>query len=345
MYGGDHYDRDGDKICDECDTAYITMDMAINGAAFAALEADLTAAIKKAVDDGDYSALKQLAHDDDNFVDSIVECYNSAVSDGITPDIRLLFNQFVVTAVDAASDPDLQTYFDDAEKAVAGGTAEFVFTMDIVGEIDTGDSVSSFSLANHASSQPMEYTINIDADDVAENRAWYVLVKEDDSNVFTKLAKSEKGASEITFTAVNMYNVFALVYAEREPIIDEVYGEIDYSVEGSVVTINQTESCKVGYMSGENYVAIEAVKNTDGTYSFEVPENVEVLVAFNGDVNLTGSVDMDDVVDIARHVLHAETITNAHALALGEVTSDISTDMDDVVKMAQYVLKAIESLD
>ena len=64
-----------------------------------------------------------------------------------------------------------------------------------------------------------------------------------------------------------------------------------------------------------------------------------------GDVDLNGTVDMNDVVALMQHVLLAEIITDANALANGEVTNDSSLDMNDVVKLMQYVLKAIDSLD
>ena len=64
-----------------------------------------------------------------------------------------------------------------------------------------------------------------------------------------------------------------------------------------------------------------------------------------GDVNLSGKVDMDDVVALLNHVVKANTIIDSEALALGEVTNDADLNMDDVVKLLNYVVKAIDSLD
>ena len=64
-----------------------------------------------------------------------------------------------------------------------------------------------------------------------------------------------------------------------------------------------------------------------------------------GDVNLDSVVDMEDTTKLMRHVLNAETITDASALAAAEVTGNDSIDMEDVAKLMRYVLHAIDSLD
>lgn len=74
----------------------------------------------------------------------------------------------------------------------------------------------------------------------------------------------------------------------------------------------------------------------------------EEVTGLKGDVNLDGTVDMDDVIALLCHVMKVdgEIITDATSLAMGEVTGNTSLDMDDVIKILQYVMKAgVESLD
>lgn len=92
------------------------------------------------------------------------------------------------------------------------------------------------------------------------------------------------------------------------------------------------------------------IKDSSGNVLTTVPVTINVGVeeepdVLKGDVNLDGVVDMEDTTKLMRHVLNAETITDANALAAAEVTGNDSIDMEDVAKLMRYVLKAIDSLD
>ena len=80
--------------------------------------------------------------------------------------------------------------------------------------------------------------------------------------------------------------------------IKEYDAETDsgYTVRENVVTVKYSEACAVGYLVDGEYVAIEAVKNDDGSYSFTAPEGVnEVLVVVIGDIDGDGDVDEADI--------------------------------------------------
>ena len=91
-----------------------------------------------------------------------------------------------------------------------------------------------------------------------------------------------------------------------EPVIDitvvsKGVGKYDtttdsgYSVNGNVVTVKFSIACKVGYLVDGSYVAITAVPNDDGSYSFTAPEGVtEVLLVVKGDANADGKITMAD---------------------------------------------------
>lgn len=93
---------------------------------------------------------------------------------------------------------------------------------------------------------------------------------------------------------------------------------------------------------GTEYVCFKVSRFSEFylTYSAESEDIVSEL----GDVTGDGSVDMDDVVALLRHILKVEIITDSSALSAGEVTGDTTLDMDDVVEILRYVLKAISSL-
>ena len=72
-------------------------------------------------------------------------------------------------------------------------------------------------------------------------------------------------------------------------------GNISYTISGRTVTVSHKLACKLGYLSNGSYVAIPTVANGDGSYSFDVPENVtEVLLVVKGDVNGDGKISSSD---------------------------------------------------
>ena len=84
----------------------------------------------------------------------------------------------------------------------------------------------------------------------------------------------------------------------------EAIGDINYTVSGQVVTVNHEVACKVGYLSGGSYVAITAVANGDGTYSFTAPAGVtEVLLVVKGDANGDANVNIVDKMTVAKSLL------------------------------------------
>ena len=122
---------------------------------------------------------------------------------------------------------------------------------------------------------------------------------------------------------------------------------VEYTVDGSVVTVTNEVPCKVGYLdeSGK-YVAIEAVpvEGEENTYTFTAPEGVtEVVLVIKGDANLDGEFTNYDV-----------TIAKAASLGrdvpfteLGEFAADMSGDGEfsnyDVTLLKATSLNRIES--
>lgn len=79
---------------------------------------------------------------------------------------------------------------------------------------------------------------------------------------------------------------------------------VTYSAEEQIVTVTHSSACRVGYLKDGEYVTLTACQNPDGSYSFEVPEDVKsVLLIVIGDVDFDGDLDAEDNAVIARSLL------------------------------------------
>jgi len=108
-----------------------------------------------------------------------------------------------------------------------------------------------------------------------------------------------------------------------------------FTVEGNVVTVTFSIACKVGYWSEADgkYIAIPAVANPDGSYSFTAPEGVtEVLLVVKGDVNGNGEVDNTDVTQTKATSLERRTLT-AEAYFAADVNNNGEIDNTDVTQI------------
>jgi len=123
----------------------------------------------------------------------------------------------------------------------------------------------------------------------------------------------------------------------------DVYGEIDYTVNGHTVTVNHQAACKVGYLSGDQYVAIEAVKNADGTYNFTAPDGVDrVVLVAKGDLNEDSVVNLADKLLVARSLLlesHAayQALTSIQMFAV-DINEDGLVNLADKLLIARSLL-------
>ena len=68
-------------------------------------------------------------------------------------------------------------------------------------------------------------------------------------------------------------------------------------------------------------------------------------IGLRGDVNLDGTVDINDFVALARHLGLVEAITDPVALVNADVTGEGDVDISDFVKLAQYLGNVIADLN
>ena len=114
-----------------------------------------------------------------------------------------------------------------------------------------------------------------------------------------------------------------------------------FTVEGNVVTVTFSIACKVGYWSEADgkYIAIPAVANPDGSYSFTAPEGVtEVLLVVKGDVNGDGIIASKDYGQVKNCYLQDNTTLDADQIFA------VDNDNDGKVSPKEYGLTKIAYL-
>lgn len=83
---------------------------------------------------------------------------------------------------------------------------------------------------------------------------------------------------------------------QEKPVTVRAYGNIQYSVAGRVVTVTHSAAFVVGYWdeTADQYIAIAATANADGSYSFDTAGQENVVLLVIGDVNGDGQLTMAD---------------------------------------------------
>lgn len=91
-------------------------------------------------------------------------------------------------------------------------------------------------------------------------------------------------------------NGVCLGCGREKPVTVTTYGNIQYSVDGRIVTVTHSAACVVGYWdeTAEQYIAIAATANADGSYSFDTAGQENVVLLVIGDVNGDGQLTMAD---------------------------------------------------
>ncbi|MBQ7921909.1 MAG: leucine-rich repeat protein [Clostridia bacterium] len=100
----------------------------------------------------------------------------------------------------------------------------------------------------------------------------------------------------------------------------------EYTVYKQVVTVkNAASACRVGYLANNGYIAVDAVKNTDGSYSFTVPEGIDsAYLVIIGDVNQDGKLDTTDAELLAHALLPSHFATHEDLTSAQIFAADIN---------------------
>ena len=142
------------------------------------------------------------------------------------------------------------------------------------------------------------------------------------------------------FNDVVLYPVDGSVtVAAASSLSVETYLDCEYAVSGRVVTVSSDAACKVGYKSGVRYIALDALPNADGSYSFTAPDGVsEVLLVLKGDANLDGRVTAADIARINASKLGKTAITS-DAIFAGDVDRNSAVNDSDIDTIKNAVLR------
>ena len=109
-----------------------------------------------------------------------------------------------------------------------------------------------------------------------------------------------------------------------------------------MITVNHSTPCKVGYLDGDKYVEIKAVKNEDGSYSFTVPKGFyNIVVTVLGYINSDGRLTAADCARLNAYVLGKIELANDVLLAC-DANGDGKIDKNDVLYIQSTVLGKTE---
>ena len=127
-----------------------------------------------------------------------------------------------------------------------------------------------------------------------------------------------------------------------------VEGDVD---DGSAsATFDEGESCTLIATPNTGYSFVNWTENgtavsTNANYTFNVTNNRDLVANFSdqqpagllGDVNLSGNVDINDVLALMRHALQITILSN-EGLQLADVNGDGSVNINDAVALLRIIL-------
>ena len=119
-----------------------------------------------------------------------------------------------------------------------------------------------------------------------------------------------------------------------------VRGNVGYTVDGLTVTVKHDAACRVGYWDEDSgkYIAITAVENADGSYSFTVPESAaKVLVVITGDTNGDGKITAPDIARLNAHLKNKNALTAEEQFA-ADANHDGLLDEADMQALSYAIL-------
>lgn len=115
--------------------------------------------------------------------------------------------------------------------------------------------------------------------------------------------------------------------------------DIVTEVEGTTVTVNYADTCRIGYLSGGKYIAVEARPNENGGYDFEVLKEItEVILVVAGDISGDGILDYNDKELYESVILSDGVGLSPEQFFAADVNVDGEIDIIDVILFAKSIL-------
>jgi hypothetical protein len=164
-------------------------------------------------------------------------------------------------------------------------------------------------------------------------------------------SNDESGDGAVSFLCVEHFfddefdsncNACGFIREAKQDVNVIAKGDIDFTVLGNVITVDNQLACKVGYIVEDEYLNVVGTKNTDGTYSFIAPEGVsDVIIVVKGDVTADATIDSTDYLRIKGHFLDTYTFDGANLFA-ADVTGDGVIDSTDYMRIKGHFLETYD---
>ena len=126
---------------------------------------------------------------------------------------------------------------------------------------------------------------------------------------------------------------------EETPLKDGAISDFAISETGEkTLTLTSENACVAAYKDADgNYVALKAVANEGGSYSYVVPEEVtEVTVAVKGDLDGDGRINMKDLAQLRRNMAEG-TVEGGLEQLLIDFNGDGVVNMKDMGILRRYL--------
>ena len=125
----------------------------------------------------------------------------------------------------------------------------------------------------------------------------------------------------------------------REAPVQVQAWNVPYVITGNTVTVQCAYACKVGYLdetTGE-YVALAAIRNSDGSYRFDIPAAAtELLIVASGDLSGDGVLDDQDMKLLRKRLLQKDgTVPTAAQDFAADVNGNGVINSADLTLMAR----------
>ena len=149
----------------------------------------------------------------------------------------------------------------------------------------------------------------------------------------------ERAVTSVTVENGKLVKHYTDGTTEETPLKDGAISDFAISETGEkTLTLTSENACVAAYKDADgNYVALKAVANEDGSYSYVVPEEVtEVTVAVKGDLDGDGRINMKDLAQLRRNMAEG-TVEGGLEQLLIDFNGDGVVNMKDMGLLRRYL--------
>ena len=149
----------------------------------------------------------------------------------------------------------------------------------------------------------------------------------------------ERAVTSVTVENGKLVKHYTDGTTEETPLKDGSISDFAISETGEkTLTLSSENACVAAYKDADgNYVALKAVANEDGSYSYVVPEEVtEVTVAVKGDLDGDGLINMKDLARL-RHDMADGTGEDGLTRLIIDLDGDGIVNMKDMGLLRRYL--------